>query len=114
MDGSKKVELRKRPLVDDVSATAVGVGARPVHGLVACAAGPCGVPVAVTEAGLVADEDLAGDETVPLPAAGRRVDPLAGHRLNKLAQHSGPYDWAATVEWSTTRYKRASRTRGCS
>ncbi len=102
MDGSKKVELRKRPLVDDVSATAVGVGARPVHGLVACAAGPCGVPVAVTEAGLVADEDLAGDETVPLPAAGRRVDPLAGHRLNKLAQHTrdlttGQQQWSGPL-----------------
>ena len=50
----------------------------------------------------VADEDLAGDETVPLSAAGRRVDPLAGHRLNKLAHHTrdvtnGQQQWSSPL-----------------
>ena len=43
---------------------------RPVHGLVACAAGPCGVAAAVPETGLMADEHFAGAEGCPL---GQRV-----------------------------------------
>ena len=47
-----------------IECRAVGVERRPVHRLIACAAGPCGVPAAVAEAGLMADEHLSGDELV--------------------------------------------------
>ena len=44
----------------------MGVERRPVHRLVACAACPGGVAAAVTEAGVMADEDLVGAEWVPV------------------------------------------------
>ena len=47
-----------------VEAVAVSVERWPVDRLVACAAGPGGVPAAVTEAGLMADENGAGAEGV--------------------------------------------------
>ena len=47
---------RRRPF----ECRAVGVERRPVHRLIACAACPGGVPAAVTEAGLMPDEDLPG------------------------------------------------------
>lgn len=43
---------------------------RPVHGLVACAARPCGVSTAMTETGLMTDEHFARAEQV---AIGHRV-----------------------------------------
>jgi hypothetical protein len=65
---------------------AVGVERWPVHRLIASAASPGGVPAAVAEAGLVADEDLAGAQDVAVRASGRRVgDPLAGRGLHQLA-----------------------------
>ena len=71
-----------------VECRAVGVERRPVHRLIACAAGPGGVPAAVAEAGLMADEDLAGAELVPVRASRRWVgDPLPGRGLHELAQH---------------------------
>jgi hypothetical protein len=52
---------------------AVSVKRRPVDGLVAGAAGPGGVSAAVSEAGLMADEDLPGAEGVAVRASRRRV-----------------------------------------
>ncbi len=72
---------------------------RPVHRLIAYAAGPGGVTAAVAEAGLMTDEDLTGAEAVAVGASRRRVDdPLAGRRLYKFAQHAykprvGPPPW---------------------
>ena len=61
---------------------AVSIQGRPVDGLIACAACPCGVPAAVAEAGLVPDEHLSGAEPVPVRAVRRRVsDPLPGGGL---------------------------------
>ena len=57
-----------------VECLAVCVARRPVHGLVAGAAGPGGVSAAVAEAGLMADEDLAGAEPVTV----RAVQPWVG------------------------------------
>ena len=75
---------------------AVRVEWRPVHRLVARAAGPRGVPAAVPEAGLMADEDLAGAEAVPVRASRRRVgDPLPGRGLYQLAQH----DEKPSADW---------------
>ena len=51
------------------SAAAVGVERRPVDGLIACAARPGGVPAAVTEAGLMADQDLARAKGVAVRAS---------------------------------------------
>jgi hypothetical protein len=52
------------------------------------AAGPCGVPAAVPEAGLVAHQHLTRAEAVAVRASGGRVDdPLPGRRLYQLAQH---------------------------
>ena len=48
---------------------AVCVERWPVHGLIACAAGPGGVAAAVTEAGLVTDEDLVSAERMPVRAS---------------------------------------------
>jgi len=46
------------------------------------------VPAAVAEAGLMAHEDLAGAEGVPVRASRRRAGhPLAVRRLHQLAQH---------------------------
>jgi hypothetical protein len=60
----------------------MSVDRRPVHHLVACAAGPGGVPAAVTEASLVADQHVAGAESVAVGAAGWWVgDPLPGRGL---------------------------------
>jgi hypothetical protein len=73
---------RRRPF----QACAVRVERRPVHRLVACATGPGGVAAAVSEAGLMPDEDLPGAERVAVRAAARRVgDPLPGRRLHQLA-----------------------------
>ena len=75
---------------------AVRVEWRPVHRLVARAAGPGGVAAAVPEAGLMADEDLAGAEAVPVRASRRRVgDPLPGRGLYQLAQH----DEKPSADW---------------
>ena len=53
---------------------------RPVDGVIACAAGPCCVAAAVSEAGLMTDQDFTGSELVPVGASRRRVgDPLAVH-----------------------------------
>jgi hypothetical protein len=72
-----------------VERCAVGVERRPVDGLIACAARPGGVPAAVTEAGLTADQDLARAKGVAVRASRRRVgDPLLGRRSYKLAQHA--------------------------
>ena len=61
---------------------------RPVDRLIARAAGPGCVADAVTEAGLVTDEYLAGAEGVPVRAVRRWVgDPLPGRRLYQLTQH---------------------------
>jgi hypothetical protein len=60
-----------------------------VHRLVACAARPRGVPAAVTEAGLVAEQDLVRAEGVTVGAARRWLrDPLPGRGLHQLAQHA--------------------------
>lgn len=48
----------------------MGVERRPVHGLVACVAGPGGVAAAVTEASLMAYQHLVRAEYVPFGAAG--------------------------------------------
>ena len=49
---------------------------------------PCGVPAAVPEASLVADENLSGAELVTVHATCQQVgDPLPGRGLYKLAQH---------------------------
>jgi HK97 family phage major capsid protein len=57
-------------------------------GSIAGAAGPGGVPAAVSEAGDVPDEDLIGAEAVPVGASRRRVgDPLPVRGLHQLAQH---------------------------
>ena len=67
---------------------AVGVDRRPVHRLIARPARPCGVPAAVPETSLVADENLSGAELVTVHATRRQVrDPLPGRGLYKLAQH---------------------------
>ena len=64
------------------------VQGRPVHGLVACAACPCGVPTTVTKARLMPDQYLAGTKPVAAWASRRRVgDPLPGRGLHQLAQH---------------------------
>ena len=56
---------------------------------IACAARPGGVPAAMTEAGLMADQDLARAKGVTIRASRRRVDdPLPVRRLYQLAQHS--------------------------
>jgi hypothetical protein len=56
--------------------------AAPVYRLIAGAAGPCGVPAAMTEAGDVPDEDLVRAEGVPVGASSGRVgDPLPGRGL---------------------------------
>jgi hypothetical protein len=61
----------------------VGVEWRPVHRLIARAACPCGVAVAVPEARPVADEDLIRAELVAVGAARRRMgDPFPGRGLN--------------------------------
>ena len=66
----------------------MGVERRPVHGLIAGSARPGGVAAAVTEAGLMTHEDLAGAERVSVGAARRRVgDPLPGRGLNKITEH---------------------------
>jgi hypothetical protein len=66
----------------------VGVERRPIHRRIALAARPCGVPAAVAEAGLMADEDLAWAKSVPVRATRRRLrDPFPGSRLHQLAQH---------------------------
>jgi hypothetical protein len=60
----------------------VGVEWRPVHRLIARAACPGGMSAAVAGACLVADEDAAGAELVPVRAAGRWVgDPRPGRGL---------------------------------
>jgi hypothetical protein len=65
----------------------VGVERRPVHRLIACAARPGRVSAAVTEAGLVADEDLARAERVTIRAAPR----AAGHiHLLSVVRTSSP------------------------
>jgi hypothetical protein len=47
------------------------------------------VPTAVSEASLIADEDLAGAESVAVGAAAGRVgDPLPGRSLHQLAKHN--------------------------
>jgi hypothetical protein len=45
----------------------------PVHRLIACAAGPGGVPAAVPEAGLMIYKHRAGAEAVPVGASRRWV-----------------------------------------
>ena len=53
-----------------------------------CAACPGGVPAAMPEAELVADQDLIRAERVPVRTSRRWVcDPLPGRRLHQLAQH---------------------------
>ena len=47
----------------------VGVEGRPVHRLIACAATPCGVPAAVTQAGLMPHQHFAGAEWAPVGAS---------------------------------------------
>ena len=66
---------------------AVGVGRRPVDGVVACVAAPCGVSAAMPEAGLMPDEHP-GAEWVPVGASRRWVgDPLPGRGLHQLAHY---------------------------
>ena len=66
----------------------MGVERRPVHRLVAGAAGPGGVSAAMSEAGLMPYEHFAGAEGVPVGASCRWVgDPLPGRGLYKFAQH---------------------------
>ena len=56
---------------------------RAVHRLIATAARPGRVAAAVSEADLVADEDLAGAEDVAVRASARWVgDPLPGRGLH--------------------------------
>jgi hypothetical protein len=65
----------------------VGVEWRPEHRLIACAARPGGVAAAVTEAGLMADQDLARAKGVSVRAVRRRVsDPLPRSGLHEVAQ----------------------------
>ena len=52
--------LEMRTTGRSVKRGAVTIQRRPVHRLVAGAAGPCGVPAAMTEAGLVTDEHRTG------------------------------------------------------
>ena len=67
----------------------MGVERWPVHRLIACAAGPCGVSAAVAETGLMPYEDLVGSECVSVRAMRGRVgDPVPGRRLHELAQHN--------------------------
>jgi hypothetical protein len=67
----------------------VRIERRPVHRDVALSACPGGVTAAVTEAGLMPDEHLAGAEGVPVGGSRWRVeDPLPGRGLYELAQHS--------------------------
>ena len=69
---------------------------RPVDGVIACAAGPCCVGAAVSEAGLMTDQDFTGSELVPVGASRRRVgDPLPGRGLYQLAQH----DEKPSADW---------------
>ena len=66
----------------------VSVQRRTVDSLFAQAAGPCGVPAAVAQAGLMAYEDSVGAEAVPVGAARGWVDdPLPSRHLHQLAQH---------------------------
>jgi hypothetical protein len=61
---------------------------RPVHRLVACAACPCGVSTAMSQAGNMSDEHLSRAECVPVRAPCWRVDdPLPGRGLHQFAQH---------------------------
>ena len=62
---------------------------RPVHRLIACAAGPGGVPAAVAQASLMTDQHLVGAESVPIRATGRWVgDPLPVDRSDELTLHT--------------------------
>jgi hypothetical protein len=71
-----------------IEASAECVQRWPVDRLITYAAGPRGVPAAVTETGLMTHEALVRAEGVPVGASRRRVDdPLAGSGLHQLAQH---------------------------
>jgi hypothetical protein len=62
--------------------------------------GHCAFAAAVSEAGDVPYEYLAGAEAVPVWAAGRRVgDPRLGRGLHQLAQHSQKVNLAPTRRW---------------
>ena len=71
-----------------VERRAVGVERRPVHRLIACAAGPGGVPAAVPEAGLMTNQDFTGAEGVAIGAARWVGDKLPGRGLHWVAQHN--------------------------
>jgi hypothetical protein len=70
------------------SATRVSVERRPEHCRIAGAARPGGVPAALTEAGLVTDEDSARAERVAIGASRGWVgDPSSGRGLHEVAEH---------------------------
>jgi hypothetical protein len=80
-----------------------------VHRLIACAARPGGVSAAVTETGLIADEDLAGAQRVTVGASRRRVgDPLPGRGLYQLAQHTNQPKTAAASP-ASSKHRRVRR-----
>ena len=65
---------------------AVRIEGRPVHGLVACAAGPRGVPATVPKTGLEADQYLIRAERMPVRTSRRWVgDPLPDRCPHQLA-----------------------------
>ena len=73
-----------------IERAAVSVQGWSVNRVITCAARPGGVPAAVAEAGLMADEHFTGAEVVPVGTACRWVnDPLPGCRRHEIAQHSG-------------------------
>ena len=67
----------------------MGVEGRPVDRLVACAAGPCGVPAAVAQARLVAHQHLVWAEYVTVGAVGGWLGyPLPVGRSDELTLHT--------------------------
>ena len=69
------------------SATRVSVERRPEHRRIAGAARPGGVPAAVTEAGLVTDEDGSGRAVAIGASRGWVGDPSSGRGLHEVAEH---------------------------
>jgi hypothetical protein len=66
----------------------VGVEGRPVHRFIAGAAGPCGVPAAMPEAGLMAYQHSVRAERVHVGAAGGWLGyPLPFGRSDELTLH---------------------------
>jgi hypothetical protein len=77
----------------------MSVQRRPVHSLVARTARPSRVPATMTETRLMADEDLAGAERVPVRAAAGRVgNPLPVCGLHEVAEHTSTLSLAGGGE----------------